>query len=115
MYVETIILVSGASFLKSKSIGSVIANIFIGLVCVTIIIFYINNVRINKTHFTKQMSSYGRIINVYWILFITSFILTLIPSNIRPMFIVGIIMTLVTNEYMGILFQIYFSVMITLI
>jgi putative nucleotidyltransferase with HDIG domain len=115
MYLETIILVSAASFLKEKSVGYMIANILISIVCMAVILFYLNKVRSNNIYFIKQLASYGRIMNVYWILFIISFILTFLPSGIRPMFLVGIIMTLVSNEYLGILFQIYLSVLITFI
>lgn len=115
MYFVTIALVGAVSLLKGKSIGYIAANIFVSIVCITVIMLYLRKVRIDQINFTKQLASYGRIINVYWILFIFSFVLTFIPSGIRPMFIIGIIMTLVSNEYLGILFQIYFSVMITLI
>lgn len=115
MYIVTILLVGAVSFLKGKSIGYIAANIFVGIVCITVIIIYLRKVRMNQMDFTKQLASYGRILNVYWILFVFSFVLTFIPSAIRPMFIIGIIMTLISNEYLGILFQIYLSVMITLI
>lgn len=114
-YLVTIILIGAASYLKGKSFGNIVANLLIGIACITVIVFYLTKERVSKINFTKQLSSYGRIINVYWILFVFSFILTFVPSDIRPMFIVGIIMTLVSNEYLGILFQIYLSVMITLI
>jgi putative nucleotidyltransferase with HDIG domain len=115
MYTVTILLVSAVSFLKGKSIGYVFANVFVSVICITVILLYLKRVRINQINFTKQLASYGRIINVYWILFVISFMLTFVPSDIRPMFMIGIIMTLISNEYLGILFQIYFSVMITLI
>lgn len=115
MYLVTFVLVGAVSLLKGKSIGVVSTNIFVSIVCITAILLYLKKVRINQINFTKRLASYGRIINVYWILFVFSFILTFIPSDIRPMFMIGMIMTLVSNEYLGVLFQIYLSIMITLI
>ncbi|WP_099467630.1 HDIG domain-containing metalloprotein [Konateibacter massiliensis] len=115
MYFVTIALIGVASLLKGKSWGELVANILISIVFITIIVFYLTKQRLQKTNFTKLLSCYGRIINVYWILFVVSFVLTFVPSDIRPMFIVGIIMTLVSDEFLGVLFQIYLSVMMTLI
>ncbi|MFA9377522.1 MAG: HDIG domain-containing metalloprotein [Lachnotalea sp.] len=115
MYVVTIVLVAVGSLLKGEAFGYIAANVFISLVCITIILLYLKKIRINKINFTKQLASYGRIINIYVILFVFSFLLTFAPSAIRPMFIIGIIMTLVSNEYLGMLFQIYISIIITLI
>lgn len=115
MYLVTFVLVGVTSFIKAKSIGNIIANIIISIIFITVVIFYLKKVRVNKEHFTKKLSNYGRIINIYWILFVFSFIITFIPSDIRPMFIIGIIMTLVSNEHLGVLFQIYLSVMMTMI
>jgi cyclic-di-AMP phosphodiesterase PgpH len=115
MYITTIVLVGGVTFLKGKNIGYIVANILISIVCITVITIYLRKVRINQVNFNKQLASYGRILNVYWILFVVSFVLTFIPSAIRPVFIIGIIMALITNEYLGILFQIYLSIIITLV
>jgi cyclic-di-AMP phosphodiesterase PgpH len=115
MYLVTFALIGVTSLMKGKSFGNIIANILVSITCITVIVFYLTKERLNKVNFTRQLSCYGRIINVYWVLFIFSFILTFVPSGIRPMFIIGIIMTLVSNEYLGILFQIYLSVMMTLI
>lgn len=115
MYLVTFALIGVTSLMKGKSLGDIIANILISIVCITVIVFYLTKERINRVNFTRQLSCYGRIINVYWLLFIFSFILTFVPSDIRPMFIIGIVMTLVSNEYLGILFQIYLSIMMTLI
>lgn len=115
MYVVTIALILATSLMKGKNTGDIIANILVSIAFITVIVFYLAKERFAKVNFTKQLASYGRIINVYWLLFIFSFILTFVPGDIRPMFIIGIIMTLVSNEYLGILFQIYLSVMMTLI
>lgn len=115
MYSVTIALVLAMSLIRKIETGDIVANLLISIICITVIVFYLTKERIAKVNFTKQLASYGRIISVYGILFISSFIFTFISSDMRPMFLIGVIMTLVSNEYLAILFHIYLSVMLTIL
>lgn len=115
MYLITVVMVGAVSYLKGKSTVYISADIFIALVCMFAVTFYLRTLRADELNFNRKLSEYGRILNVYWLLFIIAIALTFIKSSIRPMFIAGIIIAMISNRTLGFLFNVYFAVIISVI
>ncbi len=104
-----------AAYLQGKQMTFNIACTLLSVLAMAVIMIYLKWIRIKEVHFNYKIANYGRMFGTFVVMYIVAFVFTFLPSEVRPIFVIGTIFALFTNAYEGILFQIYFSVLVTLI
>lgn len=108
-------LTFAASYLQRKDTGITLACVTLCVLMMFVIMTYLKWQRIRSDFFDAKMANYLRLFGTFIIMYVVAFIMTFLPSQVRPVFIIGTVFALFTNIYEGMLFQIYFSILVTIV